>query len=116
VHNESTASGATTAALSLVDQVTTITVRRYDDDRSSGRGHLPDAIIDGRRVARGENAAGVLLYDQTGTERGGYVTFDGSNVVGLTLDNHGNQAAIFAAGPDPGDGATRTRAPRERGA
>jgi hypothetical protein len=69
-------------------------------------GSLPDAVIDGRRVPRGEHAAGVLLYDRTGTERSGYVTFDGSDVVGLTLDNHGQQAALFAAGPTQGSGAT----------
>jgi len=68
-------------------------------------GNLPDAVIDGHRVVRGDNAAGVLLYDRSGTERGGYVTFDKSDVVGLTLDNHGNQAALFAAGPKPGEGA-----------
>ena len=37
--------------------------------------HLPDAVIDGRRVRRGEDVAGILLYDDTGRERGGYVTF-----------------------------------------
>lgn len=68
-------------------------------------GNLPDAVINGRRAARGDNAAGVLLYDRSGTERGGYVTFDKSDVVGLTLDNHGNQAALFAAGPKPNEGA-----------
>jgi len=69
-------------------------------------GNLPDAVVDGHRVARGDNAAGVLLYDRAGRERGGYVTFDRSNVVGLTLDNTRNQAALFAAGPEPGSGAT----------
>lgn len=69
-------------------------------------GNLPDAVVDGHRVARGDNAAGVLLYDRAGRERSGYVTFDQSSVVGLTLDNARNQVALFAAGPETGSGAT----------
>lgn len=50
-------------------------------------GDLPDAIIGGKRVPRGQQAAGVLLYDATGSERSGYVTFEPSGNVGLTLDS-----------------------------
>ena len=60
-------------------------------------GDLPDATIDGKRVSRGEKAAGVLLYDTTGQERGGYVTWESGNV-GLTLDTRKGQVALFAAG------------------
>lgn len=60
-------------------------------------GDLPDAIINGKRVPRGEKAAGVLLYDTTGQERGGYVTWESGNV-GLTLDTRKSQVALFAAG------------------
>jgi hypothetical protein len=60
-------------------------------------GNLPDAVIRGKRVMRGDRAAGVLLYDRTGTERGGYVTFDRSGTVALTLDTRGKQVAILAA-------------------
>jgi hypothetical protein len=66
-------------------------------------GTLPDAVIDGRPVPRGEQAAGVLLYDDTGRERGGYVTFTPSGNVALTLDTRERQVALFAA--DPADGA-----------
>ena len=66
-------------------------------------GHLPDAVIDGKRLPRGEQAAGVLLYDDTGRERGGYVTFTPSRNVALTLDTRERQVALFAA--DPEDGA-----------
>src|SRR5262249_734247 len=47
-------------------------------------GDLPDATINGKRVPRGEKAAGVLLYDTTGQERSGYVTWESGNV-GLTI-------------------------------
>ncbi|HYX28336.1 MAG TPA: hypothetical protein VE863_07200 [Pyrinomonadaceae bacterium] len=60
-------------------------------------GDLPDATINGKRVPRGEKAAGVLLYDTTGQERGGYVTWESGNV-GLTLDTRQWQVALFAAG------------------
>ena len=67
--------------------------------------HLPDAMIDGRRLRRGEDAAGLLLYDDTGRERGGYVTFAPSRNVALTLDTRERQVALFAAGPDDGAAA-----------
>ncbi|HUF65291.1 MAG TPA: hypothetical protein VMM17_04875 [Gemmatimonadaceae bacterium] len=63
-------------------------------------GDLPDAVIDGRRVPRGEKVAGVLLYDGTGVERGGYVTFEPSGNVALTLDSRRRQVTLFVAGPD----------------
>ena len=69
-------------------------------------GNLPDAVYHGRRMHRGDQAAGVLLYDKEGLERGGYVTFDRSGVVGLTLDNRGQQVALFGADAAPGSGAS----------
>lgn len=60
-------------------------------------GDLPDATINGKRVPRGEKAAGVLLYDTTGQERSGHVTWESGNV-GLTLDTRKGQVALFAAG------------------
>jgi hypothetical protein len=66
-------------------------------------GELPDAIVGGQRVGRGgEKIAGVLLYDGTGQERGGYVTFEPSGNVGLTLDTRRGQVTFFVAGPDSG--------------
>ena len=62
-------------------------------------GDLPDA---NKEVPRGSRVAGLLLYDQTGQERGGYVTFEPSGHVGLTLDNKGVMAAEFVASPDLG--------------
>jgi hypothetical protein len=62
-------------------------------------GNLPDA---NKEVPRGSRIAGLLLYDATGQERGGYVTFEPNGHVGLTLDNKGVMAAEFVASPDIG--------------
>ena len=67
--------------------------------------NLPDAMVHGRRLPRGDVAAGVLLYDHTGLERGGYVTFNTSGSVALTLDSRERQVAVFAAGPSGDAGA-----------
>lgn len=64
-------------------------------------GDLPDAVIGGRRVPRGTEVAGLMLYDTTGQERGGYVTSTEGNVF-LTLDTRQGQVALLAAGPDGG--------------
>ncbi len=64
--------------------------------------HLPGDVINGRRVPRREEAAGVLLYDDSGQERSGYVTFSPSRNVALTLDTRKQQVALFMAGPDDG--------------
>jgi hypothetical protein len=67
-------------------------------------GDIPDAVINGKRIPRGEKVAGVMLYDGSGQERGGYVTFEPSGNVGLTLDTKKRQTVLFAAGPDSGSG------------
>lgn len=63
-------------------------------------GDLPDALIGGKHIPRGQQAAGVLLYDSTGSERSGYVTFEPSGNVGLTLDSRKSQVASFIAAPN----------------
>jgi hypothetical protein len=65
-------------------------------------GDLADAAYDGKRMPRGEKAAGVLLYYHTGREGGGYVTWEPSANVGLTLDTQKQRVAMFVAGPDSG--------------
>lgn len=64
-------------------------------------GDLPDAVMANHRVSkRGSKAGGLIIYDEEGIERGGYVTQDtGSNAM-LTLDSKYHQAALFVAGPD----------------
>jgi hypothetical protein len=71
------------------------------DDRGVERvriaGQLPDAVVEGKRVPRGEAAAGVLIYDDAGQERGGYVTFAPSRNAVLTLDTRRGQVVLLAA-------------------
>lgn len=64
-------------------------------------GDLPDAVMAGGRVSkRGTKAAGFIIYDEEGIERGGYATLDeGSNAV-ITLDSKYRMAAMMVAGPD----------------
>lgn len=66
-------------------------------------GDLPDAVMANGHVAkRGSKAAGLIIYDEEGIERGGYVTMEeGSNAM-LTLDSKFRQAALFVAGPGEG--------------
>lgn len=60
---------------------------------------LPDPPILGRRVPRGDVAHGILLFDATGSERGGYVTFDGSGVAMISVDTSTTMVGRLAAGP-----------------
>lgn len=64
-------------------------------------GDLPDGVAaDGRVLNRGSKAAGLIIYDEQGLERGGYVTQDtGSNAM-LTLDSKHDQSVLLVAGPD----------------
>ena len=64
-------------------------------------GDLPDPVINGKRLSRGSKAAGVLLYDDAGQERGGYVTFSNGHVA-LTLDSKKQMTGIFVAAPEGG--------------
>ncbi len=82
-----------TTEITIVDAQGTVRARLGGD--------LPDAVLgDGRVVKRGSKASGLLIYDEEGIERGGYVTQDtGSNAM-LTLDSKERQAALFVAGPD----------------
>lgn len=79
-----------------------VIVDRNGVERVRIGGDLPDAIIGGKRVPRGEQAAGVLLYDGTGQERSGYVTWEPSGNAGLTLDTRTAQVGLLVAGPDGG--------------
>ena len=75
--------------LRVIDSTGTVRVRLSAD--------MPDAVIRGRRVRRPEQAAGIMLYDDLGQERGGYVTFAPSRSIALTLDTRQSQVAAFAA-------------------
>lgn len=82
----------TVSELNVVDAAGVVRIRVGTD--------LPDAVIDGKRIPRGGEASGVMLYDETGQERGGYVTMEGN--IMLTLDARFGQVALFAAGPEGG--------------
>ena len=62
-------------------------------------GNLPETYSNGKPVGRG--AAGVLLYDAAGKERGGYVTFANDHAA-LTLDSKKEMTAMLVAGPTGG--------------
>ncbi len=81
-----------------------VVVDDHGVERARLGGNLPDPVINGKTMPRGQQAAGLLLYDDTGRERGGYITFSPNGVVALTLDTRSRQVALFAADPD--DGAT----------
>ena len=78
--------------LSIVDSRGIVRVRLGGD--------LPDAVVDGKVKLRGQRVAGILLYDGKGQERSGYLTFEPSGNVGLTLDTRKGQVASFIAGPE----------------
>lgn len=73
-------------------------------------GDLPDAVINGKVVHRGVKAGGLLLYDDTGQERGGYVTYAPGRQVALTLDarDRPGQVVLLAADPDGSSALTMT--------
>ncbi|MBA3559700.1 MAG: hypothetical protein H0W30_14025 [Gemmatimonadaceae bacterium] len=97
----STAGAFTDRDTSPVPQVLELSELLIVDERGVVRvrigGDLPDAVIQGRRTPRGDGAAGVILYDTTGQERGGYITTDSSGHIGLTLDSRYRQTAVFRA-------------------
>lgn len=78
-------------------------LRIYDGkgvDRVVISGHLPQALLNGRpRNFRPRSMAGMLIYDGSGTERGGYGTMDGYANAMLTLDGKENQVFLLLAEP-----------------
>ena len=104
---------STSSHASLPPQMLTVSELKVLDPNGVVRvrvgGDLPDAVINGKRVPRGQKAAGVLLYDDTGQERGGYITFSPGRQVALTLDNRtSGQTAALIAGPEGGSALNLT--------
>ena len=96
------ANAANPAAQSMrVSELVVVDQKGVERVRISG--NVPDAVIHGKRVARGEDAAGIILYDNMGQERSGYLTFDKSGNAGLMLDTRNEQIAYLVA--DAEDGA-----------
>ena len=96
----------TTAANDTKPQVLTVAevdiVDAHGVIRARLGADLPDAVLNGKRVPRQQKPSGLLLYDDTGQERGGYVTFTPGRQVALTLDarDRPGQVAILVADPD----------------
>jgi hypothetical protein len=64
-------------------------------------GDVPDGVMANGHVSkRGTKAGGLIIYDEQGIERGGYVTTDSESNAMLTLDSKYRQATLFVAGPD----------------
>lgn len=76
------------------------------DNRGTERvwigGAIPDALEFGKRHLRSGSAAGILLLDEEGNERSGYLTSTGSGEVFLSLDTLTQQSALFLANADTG--------------
>jgi hypothetical protein len=74
------------------------------DEKGTPRVVLAAPLPDPKYGKRPKPAAGILIFDDAGSERGGYVTSDGKDAeVYLTLDNaSGGQAAMFLANAQKG--------------
>ncbi len=81
-------------------------LRVYDAkgvDRVVISGHLPQPTLDGKpHYTKPRSMAGMLIYDESATERGGYGTADGYANAMLTLDAKGRQVMLMMAEPDGG--------------
>jgi hypothetical protein len=60
---------------------------------------LPDPLVLGKRFPRGGAISGILLSDEEGNERSGYVTADGYPNVFFTLDSLARQHVLFITEP-----------------
>ena len=86
-------------------------IRVYDDkgvDRVVLAGNLPQVTLNGKpRNFKPRDMGGMLIYDGSGTERGGYGTMDGYANAMLSLDSgpeeQGKQVMLLLA--EPGGGA-----------
>lgn len=69
--------------------------------RARMSGDMPDAVaFGGRVVKRGSKAAGFMIYDREGIERGGYVTFDDDDQNAmLSLDSKYHMLVSLIAAP-----------------
>jgi hypothetical protein len=60
---------------------------------------LPDPLVLGKRFSRGGAVSGILLSDDEGNERSGYVTSEGYPNVFFTLDSLARQHVLFVTEP-----------------
>ena len=106
----------TLAVVYLMIKVNTINVSHFDelstqkltviDKNNNARvivsGDVPDPIIRGKSVSRGNTAGGIIIYDQDGDERAGLITTNDANNVMLALDTKDAMTARLAVGPEGG--------------
>lgn len=62
-------------------------------------GDLPDARYPDGRLSKRDKTAGLLIYDEQGIERGGYVTQAPESNAMLTLDSKNRQSLFLIAAP-----------------
>jgi len=62
-------------------------------------GSVPEPIILGKRLNTGRKASGILLLDEEGNERSGYITTNGYPNVLFGLDSLGRQQSLFLTEP-----------------
>jgi hypothetical protein len=60
---------------------------------------VPEPLVLGKRLPRGGDVSGILLFDEEGNERSGYVTSDGYPNVLFTLDSLAQQHVLFMTEP-----------------
>jgi hypothetical protein len=60
---------------------------------------VPEPITLGKGFSRGGKSSGILLFDEEGNERSGYVTTDGDPNVMFTLDSIARQQVLFMTEP-----------------
>jgi len=94
-----------TASSAHFDELSTKKLTVIDKNNSPRvivSGDVPDPIIRGKRVSRGNTAGGIIIYDQDGDERAGLITTNDANNVMLALDTKDAMTARLAVGPEGG--------------
>jgi hypothetical protein len=71
---------------------------------------VPDPVKQGKQLKRKGAAAGIILLDADGDERGGFLTADASKEIWLGLDSKKGQEATFLANPSGGTHLTLSNA------
>ncbi|MGF1463809.1 MAG: hypothetical protein ACFB2Z_11740 [Maricaulaceae bacterium] len=71
-------------------------------DRVIIAGDLPEPSINGELRQTGRSMAGILMFDETNTERSGYGTMNGYANALITLDAQGHQTFMLLAEPGGG--------------
>lgn len=89
--------GLLATSLRTPEQVLQVSELIVTDEEGVVRVRIGGDLPGEKRGQGQEGAAGILLFDGTGDERGGYVTLDSSGHVGLTLDGRDAQSAVFRA-------------------